>query len=104
MLRPSPARTARASPAGTWLGPATRIHCDAGSAMTVPRLPVYLTEMADEKEMTFVATPEKGKVSALLIRPPGARHLLVLGHGASTNMRHATLRTIAERLSEAGVA
>jgi hypothetical protein len=59
---------------------------------------------AVEKEMSFVATPEKGKVSALLIRPAGAGHLLVLGHGASTNMRHATLRTIAERLSEAGVA
>lgn len=54
--------------------------------------------------MSFVATPEKGKVSALLIRPAGAGHLVVLGHGASTNMRHATLRTIAERLSEAGVA
>jgi hypothetical protein len=58
---------------------------------------------AAEKEMSFVATPEKGKVSALLIRPAGAGHLVVLGHGASTNMRHATLRTIAERLSEAGV-
>jgi predicted alpha/beta-hydrolase family hydrolase len=59
---------------------------------------------AAEKEMSFVATPEKGKVSALLIRPAEAKHLLVLGHGASTNMRHATLATIAERLSTAGVA
>ena len=54
--------------------------------------------------MKFVATPEKGEVSALLIRPAGASHLLVLGHGASTNMRHATLQTIAERMAEAGVA
>jgi uncharacterized protein len=56
------------------------------------------------KEMKFLATPEKGEVSALLIRPGDASHLLVLGHGASTNMRHATLQTIAERLADAGIA
>jgi predicted alpha/beta-hydrolase family hydrolase len=28
----------------------------------------------------------------------------VLGHGASTNMRHATLETIAERMADAGIA
>jgi predicted alpha/beta-hydrolase family hydrolase len=56
------------------------------------------------KEMKFVATPEKGDVSALVLRPAGASHLLVLGHGASTNMRHATLQTIAERMADAGIA
>jgi uncharacterized protein len=62
-------------------------------------------EMAPKvQEMKFLATPEKGEVSALLVRPSDASHLLVLGHGASTNMRHATLQTIAERLAEAGVA
>jgi predicted alpha/beta-hydrolase family hydrolase len=55
-------------------------------------------------EMRFLATPEKGEVSALLLRPEDASHLLVLGHGASTNMRHATLQTIAERLADAGLA
>ena len=30
--------------------------------------------------------------------------MLVLGHGASTNMRHATLQTIAERLADNGIA
>ena len=61
--------------------------------------------MAHEaREMRFLATPEKGEVSALLVRPSDASHLLVLGHGASTNMRHATLRTIAERLADAGIA
>jgi predicted alpha/beta-hydrolase family hydrolase len=55
-------------------------------------------------ESKFLATKEKGEVSALLIRPPKATHLLVLGHGASTNMRHATLQSIAERMAEAGVA
>jgi hypothetical protein len=43
-----------------------------------------------EKERKFVATPEKGEVSALLIRPAGASHLLVLGHGASTTAGRAT--------------
>jgi predicted alpha/beta-hydrolase family hydrolase len=56
------------------------------------------------KEMKILATPEKGDVSALLIRPIGASHLLVLGHGASTNMRHTTLQTIAERMADAGIA
>ncbi len=55
-------------------------------------------------EMKFLATPEKGKVSALLIRPDNASHLIVLGHGASTNMRHATLQTIAEQLADASIA
>jgi predicted alpha/beta-hydrolase family hydrolase len=56
------------------------------------------------KEFKFLATQEKGEVSALLIRPPDASHLLVLGHGASSNMRHPTLQTISERLADAGVA
>ena len=56
------------------------------------------------RELKFLSTPEKGEVSALLIRPVGASHLLVLGHGASTTMRHATLQAIAEALADAGVA
>lgn len=55
-------------------------------------------------EIKFPATAEKGEVSAMLIRPDLATHLLVLGHGASTNMRHATLASIAERLAELKVA
>jgi predicted alpha/beta-hydrolase family hydrolase len=55
-------------------------------------------------ELRFVATEEKGEVSALLLRPEAARWLLVLGHGASTNMRHRTLETIAARLAEVSMA
>ena len=51
-------------------------------------------------ELKFLATPEKGEVSGLLIQPVDASHLLVLGHGASTNMRHTTLQTIAELLAD----
>ena len=58
----------------------------------------------DGREMKFPATPEKGEVSALLIRPENASHLLVLGHGASTTMRHPTLQAIAESLCNVGIA
>jgi predicted alpha/beta-hydrolase family hydrolase len=57
-----------------------------------------------EEERRFVATPEKGEVSTLLVRPDGATHLLVLGHGASTTMRHATLKSIAEALADSDIA
>lgn len=55
-------------------------------------------------ELKFLATPEKGDVSALLLRPAAASHLLVLGHGASSNMRTPMLTTIAENLAEQGIA
>ncbi len=56
------------------------------------------------KEFRFAATNDKGDVSAILMRPDGATHLLVLGHGASTNMRHATLQAIAEGMAERMIA
>ncbi len=57
-----------------------------------------------QTEWKFLATPEKGEVSALLMRPDDATHLLVLGHGASSNMRTPMLQTIAENLAEQGIA
>lgn len=59
---------------------------------------------SEQIESKFIATKDKGEVSSLLIRPEGASQLLVLGHGASTNMRHTTLQTIADRLGEVGIA
>ena len=55
-------------------------------------------------EIGFLATPEKGEVSALLLRPDNATHLLVLGHGASSNMSSPLLATIAESLAVQGIA
>ena len=55
-------------------------------------------------EFKFSATPNKGEVSAILMRPDGATHLLVLGHGASTNMRHRTMQSIADALAARGIA
>jgi predicted alpha/beta-hydrolase family hydrolase len=58
----------------------------------------------EAKELQFLASAEKGEVSALLMRPRGAHGLLVLGHGASSNMRNPFLTAVAEALSDAGVA
>lgn len=55
-------------------------------------------------ELKFTATPEKGEVSALLMRPENAHHLLVLGHGSGSDMRHRLLSAIAENLAENDVA
>lgn len=55
-------------------------------------------------EIKFLATPEKGEVSAILLRPANATHLLVLGHGAGSNMRSPMLTKLAESLGTAGVA
>ena len=57
-----------------------------------------------ETEIRFLATPQKGEVSAILMRPESATHLLVLGHGASSNMRTPMLQTIAEHLAEQNIA
>ena len=58
----------------------------------------------EPQELTFHATEAHGECSALLTRPEGASGLLVLGHGASSNMRSGTLETIAERCAAEGVA
>src|SRR5881394_309817 len=44
------------------------------------------------------------RVSGLLLRPPGARWLYVLAHGAGAGMRHPFLETIARALAERDVA
>src|SRR5437762_5290801 len=44
------------------------------------------------------------RVSGLLLRPPGARWLYVLAHGAGAGMHHPFLETIARALAEREVA
>jgi uncharacterized protein len=58
----------------------------------------------DKRELKFVATAEKGEVSAMLMRPEDAIGLLVLGHGASSNMRHPMLESVSEAMADAGIA
>lgn len=55
-------------------------------------------------DLKFIATPEKGDVSAILTRTERATHLLVLGHGASSNMRTPLLQKIAEVLADQNIA
>ena len=57
-----------------------------------------------EVELKFLATSSKGEVSALFVRPDDATHLLVLGHGASSNMRTPLLTTIARHLAVRSIA
>lgn len=52
----------------------------------------------------FVATPAKGEVSALLLRPEDARWLLVLAHGAGAGMRHRFMEAMSARLAATGIA
>ena len=45
--------------------------------------------------LTFQAAQPWGEVSAELVRPEGARWLLVLAHGAGAGMRHTFMENIA---------
>ena len=51
-----------------------------------------------------IAVENVGEVSALAVRPAGARCLLVLAHGAGAGMRHPFMETLAAELGAAGVA
>src|SRR2546430_7484165 len=46
----------------------------------------------------------RARVSGLLLRPPGARRLYVLAHGAGAGMRHPFLESIAQALAERSIA
>jgi len=59
--------------------------------------------MADPKSLTFQGT-ETHAVSALWLRPRGARAGLVLGHGAGAGMRHGFMESVAHGLAERKIA
>ena len=50
------------------------------------------------------AVQGKSEVSALLVRPPAARWLLVLGHGAGAGMAHPFLERLAAELAKEEIA
>ncbi len=54
--------------------------------------------------MRFQVQGTAGEVSAILVEPPEARFLLVMGHGAGAGMRHAFMDAVTRRLAAAGVA
>ena len=59
---------------------------------------------AATRELKFTATVEKGEVSAILAVPSDARVLLVLGHGAGTDMRHRFMQELSDALNDAKIA
>lgn len=65
---------------------------------------LYTFIVAESTALKFIATPEKGHVSAVLMRPKGARALLVLAHGAGTDMHHRSMENVSQALYEQGIA
>lgn len=59
---------------------------------------------ASELAELRVEVPESGEVSALMLRPRGARCLLVFGHGAGAGMTHAFMNAMARRLADRRIA
>jgi predicted alpha/beta-hydrolase family hydrolase len=55
-------------------------------------------------ELTFPVGETIGAVSGLLLRPPAARAMLALAHGAGAGMRHRFMQRLAEALAGQGVA
>jgi len=59
---------------------------------------------ASAEELHVPVGDRVGRVSALLVRPPDARVLYVLAHGAGAGMRHQFLESVARGLAERRIA
>lgn len=57
-----------------------------------------------ETDLRFIATAEKGQVSAVLNRPENSRALVILAHGAGANMRHRHMQSLSTMLADQGIA
>jgi predicted alpha/beta-hydrolase family hydrolase len=62
-----------------------------------------VTDMTHIQELKFVATPQKGEVSALFASPPQPRAMLVLGHGAGSSLAHPLMQALSAALNHVGV-
>ena len=60
--------------------------------------------MPSPKSLKFTATPEEGEVSALFLRPQEAEALLLLAHGAGSDMRHRSMEELSQALADQGIA
>lgn len=60
--------------------------------------------MTAVSEHAFLATRSSGDVSAILMRPEGAKGLYVFAHGAGAGMRHRFMDAVADRLAGHGIA
>jgi len=59
--------------------------------------------MAEELDSRFTVR-SAGEVSSILLRPPDARWMLVLGHGAGAGMRHPFMGALARELAAEKIA
>src|SRR6185503_4594473 len=55
-------------------------------------------------ELQFKATDRLGEVSAIFLRPPAARWLLMFAHGAGAGMHHPFMEAISEELASQSIA
>jgi len=60
--------------------------------------------MAEPKALKFIATAEQGQVSALFLRPEKASALILLSHGAGTDMHHKSMEDLSQALAQVGIA
>ena len=60
--------------------------------------------MTAETVGSFQVSPERGRVTSVLLRPAASQALLVLGHGAGTNARHPFMERLAQALAAVDVA
>ena len=56
------------------------------------------------KDVQIAVNAKAGMVSALLVKPPSAKALLVIAHGAGAGMRHRFMEDTAAKLAEHGIA
>ena len=63
-----------------------------------------MVDVGPVREIRFTVSRSAGAVSALVMRPPDARAMLVIGHGAGAGMRHAFMEAVARRLCNRGLA
>ena len=62
-----------------------------------------MSEVRDDSGQ-FEVSPQIGAVSSAMLRPPNARALYVLAHGAGAGMRHRFMEAVARALAPAGIA
>lgn len=60
--------------------------------------------MPEPHALKFAVSPDQGQVSALFLRPDKAVALLLLAHGAGTDMRHKSMEDLSQALAQVGIA
>jgi predicted alpha/beta-hydrolase family hydrolase len=56
------------------------------------------------RKLKFQISEKAGEVSALLLRPEGARALLVFAHGAGAGMQHKFMEEVSQKLASRAIA